>query len=171
MRLNKRIRLIQGEILEIEGGASSEQVQAPPEEVKNGQQGAMQTAPEEIKHSQQPTAQAMKPATEQPEEDKVVELDEKQLRILGIIQGRLQEYKDAIEYVMKTLKNNRQAGVLLPIAENLKKLEKKIIAGGVLTKEEASAVKAVSGELLFGYNEQTRIQSKLNLLTSYLGFE
>jgi len=61
---------------------------------------------------------------------------------------------------MKTLKNNRQAGVLLPIAENLKKLEMKIAAGGALSKEEAGAVKAVTGEMLFGYDEQTRINSK-----------
>lgn len=92
------------------------------------------------------------------------------MRILGIIQGRLQEYQDAIEYVMKTLKNNKQVGVLLPIAENLKKLEKKIIAGAVLTKEEASAAKAVSGELLFGYNEQTRIQSKLKFFRHIFWF-
>lgn len=53
---------------------------------------------------------------------------------------------------------------MLTIAEDLKKLERKILTGGVITKEEATAVKAIDGELLFGYNEQTRIQSKLKFL-------
>ena len=64
---------------------------------------------------------------------------------------------DAIQYVMTTLNKQSQVGVLLPIAEKLKALEKKISAGGQLTKEEAGSVKAVSGELIFGYNEATRI--------------
>ena len=64
---------------------------------------------------------------------------------------------DAIQYVMTTLNKQSQVGVLLPIAEKLKALEKKISAGGQLTKEEAASVKAVSGELIFGYNEATRI--------------
>jgi len=47
---------------------------------------------------------------------------------------------------------------LLSVAENLKKLEKKISEGGNLTKEDIAQVKAVSGEQLFGYSEQERIR-------------
>ena len=49
-----------------------------------------------------------------------MQLDAKQLKVLGIIQSRKQEYMDAIGYVMGTLNNQQQAAVLLPIAEKLK---------------------------------------------------
>ena len=43
-------------------------------------------------------------------------------------------------------------------AEEVKKIEKKVRKGGQLSKEDLEMVKPVSGELLFGYNEQTRLQ-------------
>jgi hypothetical protein len=49
-------------------------------------------------------------------------------------------------------------GTLIGMAENLKNLEKKISQGGSLTKEDTAGVKAITGELLFGYNEQERIR-------------
>ena len=72
MRLNKRVRLIQDEIAEIEGGASSEQIKAAPEEVKKATPGPLLGAPEEVKRAQQPIAQPKQQAAEQPEETKVV---------------------------------------------------------------------------------------------------
>ena len=38
-----------------------------------------------------------------------------------------------------------------------KAIEKKVRKGGTLTKEDLNVVKKVDGELLFGYNEQTRL--------------
>ena len=65
---------------------------------------------------------------------------------------------DAIQYAQNTLKNKQSLMTLLSVAENLKKLEKKISEGGNLTKEDIAQVKAVSGEQLFGYSEQERIR-------------
>ena len=42
-----------------------------------------------------------------PEEEKVEELSEKQLKILGILEARSREYMDAIEYVQNTTKDNQ----------------------------------------------------------------
>ena len=41
----------------------------------------------------------------EPEEEKVVELTDKQLKILGIIQAYKKDHIDAIGYVQATLKN------------------------------------------------------------------
>ena len=52
---------------------------------------------------------------------------------------------------------------LLPAAEALKKLQKKCEQGGNMSKEEAGQAVAVSGQVLFGYDEATRIK-KLNVV-------
>lgn len=114
-RLKKRVQILQGEIAEIEGGAEEQQTQAQP----------AQSAPAQRQQIQ-----------EQPEEVKVAQLNEKQLKVLGIIQARSAEYMDAIQYAQNTLKNKQSLMNLLTGAENLKKLETKISEGGSLTKED-----------------------------------
>ena len=96
-----------------------------------------------------------------PEEEKVEELSEKQLKILGILEARSREYMDAIEYVQNTTKDNQAIINLLTTAEKLKALKKKVTDGGALTKEDTAAVKPVSAEVIFGYTEAQRI-AKLN---------
>jgi hypothetical protein len=69
----------------------------------------------------------------------------------------MNEHLEAIEYAMRTLNNSKQAGVIMTRAEEVKAIEKKVRKGGTLTKEDLNVVKKVDGELLFGYNEQTRL--------------
>ena len=59
---------------------------------------------------------------------------------------------DAISYAQGTLKDNGRVVALLEVAEKISKLAKKLEEGGNMTKEEAVHVKAVSGDLLFGYD-------------------
>ena len=47
---------------------------------------------------------------------------------------------------------------LLPAAEALKKLQKKCENGGTMSKEEAGHAVAITGQVLFGYDEATRIK-------------
>ena len=42
-------------------------------------------------------------------------------------------------------------------AEEVKAIEKKVRKGGQLTSEDLKIVKAVDGQLLFGYHEKTRL--------------
>ena len=69
----------------------------------------------------------------------------------------MNEHLEAIEYAMRTLNNSKQAGVIMTRAEEVKAIEKKVRKGGALTKEDLVVCKKVDGELLFGYNEQTRL--------------
>ena len=50
---------------------------------------------------------------------------------------------------------------LLPAAEALKKLQRKIEDGGNMTKDEAGSCAAITAQMLFGTDEATRIK-KLN---------
>ena len=47
----------------------------------------------------------------------------------------------------------RQLEGLITTAEKLKSLEKKVKGGTDLTKEDTAEVKAVNGQMLFGYDE------------------
>lgn len=52
---------------------------------------------------------------------------------------------DAINYAQSVLSDNSAIARLLPTAETLKKLEKKVKDGGNLTKEEIVLAKPVTG--------------------------
>ena len=86
------------------------------------------------------------------------ELDPRTAKILTLVQERMNDHLEAIEYSMRTLQNTKQTGVIMSKAEEVKKIEKKVRKGGQLSKQDLEMVKPVSGELLFGYNEQTRLQ-------------
>ena len=72
---------------------------------------------------------------------------------------------DAIGYAQSTLKNNGRVAALLGVAEKLSALQKRLEQGGNMTKEETGQVQAVSGEMLFGYDEAERIR-RLNAVSS-----
>ena len=74
--------------------------------------------------------------------------------MLAVIQIRRKEYLDACDYVQSTLKKPDRLAALIPEAENLSKLEKKLRGGNDLTPEEVKSVKTLTGELLFGFTEQ-----------------
>lgn len=74
---------------------------------------------------------------------------------------------DAISYAQGTLKDNGRVAALLGVAEKLSALQKRLEAGGNITAEESKQVKAVTGELLFGYDETERIR-RLNVVYSEL---
>ena len=69
----------------------------------------------------------------------------------------MNEHLEAIEYSMRTLQDNKQTGVIMTRAEEVKAIEKKVRKGGQLTSEDLKIVKAVDGQLLFGYDEKTRL--------------
>ena len=70
---------------------------------------------------------------------------------------------DAISYAQGTLKDNARVVALLGVAEQLAKLAKKLEDGGDITKAEGEQVKPVSGDLLFGYDNNERIR-RLNIV-------
>ena len=90
--------------------------------------------------------------------------------MLSIVQSRINEYSDAVKYTMTTLKNNKQAAVILEHAEIVKKIEKKLKAGEELSSEDSKICKSVDGELLFGYSEAERLK-KFDLVASVLDKE
>ena len=69
----------------------------------------------------------------------------------------MNEHLEAIEYSMRTLQDTKQTGVIMTRAEEVKAIEKKVRKGGQLTSEDLKIVKAVDGQLLFGYDEKTRL--------------
>ena len=72
---------------------------------------------------------------------------------------------DAISYAQGTLKDNGRVAALLGVAEKLSALQKRLEEGANMTKEETTHVQAVTGELLFGYNEAERIR-RLNVVSN-----
>lgn len=45
---------------------------------------------------------------------------------------------------------------LITIAESLKKIEKRMMQGTMPTKDDLARAPALNGEILFGFNEETR---------------
>ena len=70
----------------------------------------------------------------------------------------MNEHLEAIEYSMRTLQDTKQTGVIMTRAEEVKAIEKKVRKGGQLSNEDLKVVKSVDGQLLFGYDEKTRLQ-------------
>ena len=58
------------------------------------------------------------------------ELDPRTAKILTLVQERMNDHLEAIEYAMRTLQNTKQAGVIMSKAEEVKKIEKKVRKGG-----------------------------------------
>ena len=86
------------------------------------------------------------------------ELDPRTAKILQLVQERMNEHLEAIEYSMRTLQDTKQTGVIMTRAEEVKAIEKKVRKGGQLSNEDLKVVKSVDGQLLFGYDEKTRLQ-------------
>ena len=59
---------------------------------------------------------------------------------------------------MKTMNNQQQAGEILTKAEAIKAVEKKLRKGGEVTREDLQVCTKINGELLFGYDEKTRLK-------------
>lgn len=93
-----------------------------------------------------------------------MQLSDKHLRILGILQSRKREFEDAAQYTLTTLKNRPQAGELITKLDSIGQLVTKVLSGNLPTAEEIKEVKPISGELILGYNEKTRIASKCSLM-------
>ena len=58
------------------------------------------------------------------------ELDPRTAKILTLVQERMNDHLEAIEYSMRTLQNTKQTGVIMSRAEEVKKVEKKVRKGG-----------------------------------------
>ena len=58
------------------------------------------------------------------------ELDPRTEKILTLVQERMNDHLEAIEYAMRTLQNTKQAGIIMTRAEEVKKIEKKVRKGG-----------------------------------------
>ena len=58
------------------------------------------------------------------------ELDPRTAKILTLVQERMNDHLEAIEYSMRTLQNTKQTGVIMSRAEEVKKIEKKVRKGG-----------------------------------------
>ena len=86
----------------------------------------------------------------------LLQLSEKQLKIKSILDSRMEEYLKAIEYAQSVLNDTESVFRLLEIAEDLKKCQTQISNGQDLTSEQIQLAKPVSGEILFGYNEEQR---------------
>ena len=84
------------------------------------------------------------------------ELNANQAKMLDIVQKRLQDYVDAVEYNMTTIRDSEHTGILVEKMEVVKKLEKSLRKGAIFSKEDAKDCPAMSCEILFGYSDAER---------------